>query len=134
MHPLNALAGLRAYVLANPAPWVGLVSALFTGGIFGRIAYLRSIRPLLVFIYDETNGWRLNNIGSGPALELIVASADNDKKWSLPTLYYPMGKDGEVRLKGIQIAEYLAVKYTDIGGRWYSTECGYNRHRFVNHW
>src|SRR5262249_10637277 len=79
-------------------------------------------------------GWYLKNIGVGPAIQVIVAEADNDKKWFLPTLYYPISKDDTCNLLGLSKAKYLAVKFTDVNGHWYSTVVGYNKNTYCNHW
>jgi hypothetical protein len=133
MHPLQSFLDFKTLIFANPSPWLGgVLGGILTAGIFGWISHVRSIRPVLFFLY-ERDGWYLRNIGSGPALDVIVASADNDKRWQIPTLYHPISKDGNVKLKGLGVAEYLAVKYTGINRHWYSTQCGYNINRFSNH-
>jgi len=87
----------------------------------------------MVFLNENNGGWFLKNIGAGPALDVVVAEADNDKKWVFPTLYYPVATGSPCTLLGLQKAEYLAVKYTDVNGRWYSTTCGFNKNKFTNH-
>lgn len=52
-----------------------------------------SRKPVLVFIYDNTRGWILKNVGSGPALNVIVAKRRDE--WFCPVRVPPMGKDAE---------------------------------------
>jgi hypothetical protein len=41
-----------------------------------------SVRPVIVFEYSE-EGWKINNIGAGPALNVIIAQREK-KKWFNP--------------------------------------------------
>lgn len=66
---------------------------------------------------------------------LQKANLDNsDKKWVVPTYYPALGKGSEIKIKNINVAEYLAVKYTDLAGHWYSTECGFSLNQVRTRW
>jgi hypothetical protein len=135
VNPLQSFHDFKTQLLANPSPWFGgIVSGALTAGIFGWISHVRSVRPVLVFLHKDNVGWFVKNIGVGPAIDVVLAEANNDKKWVLPTLYYPIAKDDTCTLLGLGKAEYLGMKYTDVNGHWYSTVCGYNKNKFKNHW
>ena len=135
MHESHDLYDFVLQLLQNPSPWIGgILGGLLTGGLFGWLSHVRNIRPVLVFLYKIPEGWQLQNVGLGPAIRLIVAHAANDKTWMLPTLYPSLSKDGSVSLSDVSPAAYLAVKYTDANGHWYSTECGFSLNQPRKHW
>jgi hypothetical protein len=69
--------------------------------VAARRAVTRYLRPVLVFIHDRsTNKWSVRNVGTGPALNILVAEKDqktdpHKRFLRLPTL----GKDSEISLR-----------------------------------
>lgn len=59
-----------------------------------RRAVVLSRKPVLVFAYDGRRGWVLKNVGSGPALNVIVAQRRNNQ-WFNPVRIPPLAKDAE---------------------------------------
>src|ERR1700733_5358698 len=57
-------------------------------------AAVLSRKPVLVFTYDGRRGWILKNVGSGPALNVIVAQCKNNQ-WFNPVRIPPLAKDAE---------------------------------------
>src|SRR5688500_15333335 len=52
-------------------------------------------RPVLVFDYDGVIGWRVRNIGVGPALNVIIAQKEVGGGWFNPVRIPPLAKDGD---------------------------------------
>lgn len=80
-----------------------------------------AIRPVLVFIY-KTEGWHIENIGNGPALDVIfhwLSGATNLQNVRLPIL----AKSSNVLLHFARHAakQVFAVTYRDADGRPYTT-------------
>jgi hypothetical protein len=49
---------------------VSLASLAFT--VFkGRYDQIVGVKPAIIFVYDSTNGWQIENIGAGPALNIV---------------------------------------------------------------
>ena len=77
---LDALGASWAAILKTPPPIIGgIVGGLLTGGLFGWISHVRSIRPILIFFRDENESapkWKLKNIGRGPAMHIRIRDYD----------------------------------------------------------
>jgi len=81
------------------------------------------IRPVLVFVWKE-GGWYLHNVGSGPALDVVVAQSSNIKEWTSPVRTPPLGIEGDFHLEwlGACNVRALGVTYKDYEGREYTTK------------
>lgn len=92
-----------------------------------RESAITSVRPVLVFQFDENEGWSVRNVGNGPALDVIVAMKKDDKAdWTQPMRIPPLAKDGEFSLKKWDIytpARTLGATYRNIQEKVYSTTC-----------
>lgn len=83
-------------------------------------------RPVLVFVYEGGVGWVLRNIGSGPALNVVVAQKRVGGEWFNPVRVPPLAKDREFipRWLGHVNTTGLGATYTDFEGRPYTSTCG----------
>jgi hypothetical protein len=91
--------------------------------------------PVLVFV-NQGAGWGIQNIGNGPALNIVVAKKYRDKngEWDLPTRIPPIAKDAGYSIADwIGPANVLGAQYQDTmdvdkfgRGRSYLTECADN--------
>jgi hypothetical protein len=82
--------------------------------------------PVLVFEYDGETGWKLLNIGSGPALNVIVAQEKKGGEWFNSVRVPPLARDGTFvpTWLGHVNTTGLGATYTDIDGRQYSSTTG----------
>jgi hypothetical protein len=61
--------------------WIGVASAVVSviaitiSWTISRLSARASVRPVLVFEYPPDEGWKAKNIGSGPALNVLIARA-----------------------------------------------------------
>lgn len=103
---------------------ISLISFAVTFG-HTRYAYVRSLRPILVFVYSK-QGWVLRNVGHGPALNVIVAQKRVRGEWFRPVRVPPLAKDGEMLLEWLDHVNDtgLGSSYEDAEGRTYSSTCG----------
>jgi hypothetical protein len=51
-------------------------------------------KPVLTFAYDDKTGWVLQNIGNGPALNVIVAQKEIGGQWFNPVRAPPVSMGG----------------------------------------
>jgi len=101
-------------------------------------AVTRSLRPVLVFVCEVRDKvWCVQNVGTGPALDIVVAEKDRDEQpWARFKRLPPLPKNGKIQLRSAP--SFFAVTYHDAENNTYSTICsGYrNRlqkgHVFVN--
>jgi hypothetical protein len=122
---------------STPSPWVGgIVAGLITGGFFGWIAYLRNIRPTLIF-YRVQEGkdrvWQAKNVGQGVAAYVRIHDYNADKRTITKKVRtYPIGpNDPPRKLVWLTDGGKLEALYTDVyGRRWYQTICDENENRF----
>ena len=125
---------------ATPSPWVGgVLGGLITGGIFGWVAYLRTIRPTLIFFRRQEGNeriWRLKNVGQGVAAYVRIHDIGADKqKIEGRVRTYPIGQGEERKLVWIKAGGKLEALYTDVyGRRWYRTVCDENENQFHRQW
>src|ERR687893_400657 len=80
--------------------WIS-VAALLISGVSLAISYWHSRKsaitgrkPVLTFVYDDETGWVLQNIGNGPALNVIVAQKKVGEQGFNPVRVPPISKDG----------------------------------------
>lgn len=90
-----------------------------------------SIRPVLAFEYPADEGWKVKNIGSGPALNVLIAQKEHGK-WINPVRIPPMSKDGSLILTWClhDNVRGLGALYEDVDGRKYTSTCGNDLSRF----
>jgi hypothetical protein len=123
---------------STPSPWVGgIIGGLITGGLFGWVAYLRNIRPTLIFFRRQVGTrrvWELKNVGQGVAAYVRVHDFAADKKSIVNRRRtYPIGPtDAPRELGWATVGGKLEALYTDVyGRRWYRTICDENENEFV---
>jgi hypothetical protein len=90
-----------------------------------RRAAVVARKPVLIFVYDGKRGWVLRNVGSGPALNVIVAQKPVDASWFDPVRTPPLAKEAEYVPPWIGHTNIngLGATYADTEGRAYSSEC-----------
>lgn len=109
---------------------VSIVSLSFA--IFkGRYDQITGVKPALVFVFDHEVGWEIQNIGSGPALNIIIAKKEGGiisptVDWMQPVRVPPLKKDGKFGLHWDpeNNTDGLGSTYEDMWGRKYTTTCG----------
>lgn len=103
------------------------ITSAVIGGVVAWLVsnynYRRNIRPVLIFTKRNQSFWHLENVGSGPAINVLVSDAKTDCKWKSPTRYHSIGVKDRAQLLPPPSSDSLAVRYSDINHRWYSTEC-----------
>jgi hypothetical protein len=121
---------------------VALVVSILTFALnfrAGRLAERRGRMPVLVFEW-QSNGWVLNNVGSGPALNVIVAQGKGDpprkgillqrgvhEPWFNPVQLPPLARDAQYPLSWIAEESGLGATYADALGATYTAKCGNDR-------
>jgi hypothetical protein len=92
-------------------------------------AVTRSLRPVLVFVCEVRDEvWCVQNVGAGPALDILVAEKDREEQ---PRARFkrvpPLPKDAKIRLRSAP--SFMAVTYHDAENNAYSTICSEYRNR-----
>jgi hypothetical protein len=134
---IASLDGFLRALWASPSPWVGgILGGIITGGIFGWVAYLRNIRPTLIFFRcqeGERRIWQLKNVGQGVAAYVRIRDYASDKKSIVRKVRtYPIGPNDPAReLVWVTAGGKLEALYTDAyGRRSYRTICDENENEF----
>jgi hypothetical protein len=107
------------------------MTALVVSVISFSMSYLQTrtsattgMKPVLVFVYDRNGQWLLENLGNGPALNIVVAEKPNDNsQWINPVRIPPLAREGRFPLRVNINARWLGATYTDIEGHEYSATC-----------
>ena len=83
-------------------------------------------RPVLVFEYDRAVGWILRNVGSGPALNVVVAQKHVGGDWFNPVRIPPLSRDGRFVLTWLSHVNDtgFGVTCTDAENVSYTSTCG----------
>lgn len=91
-----------------------------------RRAAVLARKPVLVFECDGATGWILRNVGSGPALNILVAQQRPGAQWLNPVRIPPLSKDGKFVAKwlGHVNTTGLGALYTDFEAVAYTATCG----------
>ena len=80
------------------------------------------IRPVLVFVWEDDR-WSLYNVGSGTALNVVVAQSKDTTTWTRPIRVPPLtvGEKMHLRWLGSCNVRALGVIYADFDNRKYTT-------------
>lgn len=91
---------------------------------FARKTAIEEIRPVLVFTYDNKRGWILQNIGKGPALNIVIAQKKNEC-WFNPVRIPPLSANSEFILAWLDHVNDtgLGATYDNFQDRSYSSTC-----------
>jgi hypothetical protein len=134
---LTAPDGFLHALWSTPSPWIGgILGGVITGGLFGWVAYLRNIRPTLIFFRRQEGDrriWQLKNVGQGVAAYVRIHDFAQDKKSVVNKVRtYPIGPaDAARELVWATACDKLEALYTDVyGRRWYRTICDENENEF----
>jgi hypothetical protein len=117
---LNAVGSISAVVVSLFALGISTYTTWQTA-VAGR-------RPVLVFDYSES-GWRVRNVGSGPALNVVIAQKRVGGAWFNPVRVPPLAVGGEFVLKWcLHVNDTgLGATYFDTANRPYTSKCGNDR-------
>ena len=116
----------------STATVIAIVSVAIAGSSFvinlwmGQRAAVRARKPVLVFVDDpERQCWVLQNVGNGPALNVLVAQRQSGQ-WYNPVLVPPLAKDSVVPLTwlGRINTAGLGASYSDFEDRRYTSTLG----------
>lgn len=92
-----------------------------------RRARRTSVAPVLIFSVRD-NKWQLQNVGNGPALNVLVGDQDWDnRKWVEIAQLYPIAAGTTVSLDWIKHGCELAATYTDFLGHKFTSWCRNDR-------
>jgi hypothetical protein len=99
-----------------------LVSFSLTFGL-SKSSAVTAVRPVLVFEYSESDGWSVRNVGNGPALNVLVATKNDDSDWLQPVRIPTLKRDGAFPLNwiGHLNVRTLGASYMDVSARQYSS-------------
>jgi hypothetical protein len=81
-----------------------------------------STRPVLVFTRTGNVYWRIDNVGSGPAIEVRVIGADREG-WKQQVLCAPIAAGEALHTRWLRFGWELGCTYTDTYGNTYNTLC-----------
>ena len=111
---------------------VAIAAASFVANyLIAQRAGVRARKPVLVFVDDpERECWVLQNVGNGPALNVLVAQRQGGQ-WFNPVLAPPLGKDSAFPLTWLGRADVtgLGATYSDFEDRRYTSTLGGERSR-----
>jgi len=82
-----------------------------------------SSRPVLIFAMSANFKWKLQNVGNGPAINVIVLDIDKKNDLISATNCYPLAVNSNLELTWLTAAWKLVAIYTDIWGKKYETIC-----------
>jgi hypothetical protein len=119
-----------ATVIAIVSLAIAAVSFVVNYWVSHRAA-IRARKPVLVFVDDPRSGcWVLQNVGNGPALNVLVAQREFGY-WFNPVLTPPLAKDSGFSLEwlGRVNTTGLGATYSDFEDRRYTSTLGGERSR-----
>jgi hypothetical protein len=112
--------------LIDKAPGLGAVfiamCSLLYSWISARKTAVRSRQPVLVLEYAD-DGWHVENVGNGPAIDILLAFRGDKTPWKCPLRIPPLAKDAKYHIKelGKLSVRHLGASYSDSSHHWYST-------------
>jgi hypothetical protein len=114
------------------------VASFVISFLAARATERRARMPVLVFVYTFEKGWKIRNVGNGPALDVVVAQKEVGGDWFEPRRVPPMGRDHELVLEwighdnehglGATYSDFLGAAEDHRRGR-YTVTCGNDLNR-----
>jgi hypothetical protein len=101
-------------------------ASLVLNVLLNHRASVRARKPVLVFLDDPEQGcWVLQNVGNGPALNVLVAQRESGE-WFNPVRGRPLAKDATFALVwlGRTNTSGLGASYSDFEDRRYTSTLG----------
>ena len=113
---------------------VSLIISIITVGVsyytFQR-TLKTGIRPVLVFSRRSSMIWQVENVGNGPAISVVIGAMDRKGNWQTVINCYPISASAKVTLDWIIEGYEVAVVYTDVYGKTFTTHCHGNRNEII---
>jgi hypothetical protein len=89
-------------------------------------------KPVLIFSMTSELGWRVENVGVGPAINVLIGPANDPEHEPGITSCYPLAAGATLELAWITNPHPLAAVYSDVYGATFSTICQRHQNRVVN--
>lgn len=86
-------------------------------------AFVDAKPPVLAFERMPGAGWIVENVGNGPAWNVVFAEGDFEGRWLEPFKLPSISKDSSFTFENLTVAGRLGVTYTDFDGRLHSSDC-----------
>jgi hypothetical protein len=109
--------------LRSALPIVVSCLALAVSYLGYRLNAIRNVKPALIISFSSDSGWKLRNVGNGPALNILVAQRREAGAWFGPVRVPALAAGDQVALFWLRFTNvrWLGATYTDIDGRQYSS-------------
>jgi hypothetical protein len=88
-------------------------------------------RPVLIFTLKAGTSWRVVNVGTGPAVNVVLADRNSTGDSEKVVNCYPLAAGGQIDVPWLNASHELVAVYTDVHARAYTTTCGQNRNRIT---
>jgi hypothetical protein len=111
-----------SYAIALSSITISIL-ALLVAYFSNRGSVRAASRPILIFSMVSTFKWQVQNVGTGPAINVVVADCHPGGRTDSVTDCYPIASGGHLDLAWIRAGWELKAIYTDVFGRAYSTLC-----------
>jgi hypothetical protein len=101
------------------------VISLVASSLLSMRTLRANIKPVVAVVYDGERGWIINNVGNGPALNIVVCQQLTGRRWVHPVRVPPMPVQGTFRLLWLENdnVHAIGVGYEDLHGKKYSSIC-----------
>jgi hypothetical protein len=106
-----------------PPPVVGALIGAIVVWLWNRRNHINSVMPVLVFTRKLADCWQVQNVGRGPALNLVVGDKNQSGELVMVIQMYPLASEASHELSWLRSGQSLEAKYTDINARPYWSEC-----------
>jgi hypothetical protein len=123
--PSVTVRRLVARRVVSSLPLLLSILALSVSFLSYRLTAVRNVKPALIASYSGDSGWHRRNIGSGPALNVVVVQRRESGDWFDPVRVPPLAAGDQLHLFWMEHTNvrWIGAAYTDIDGRPYSSEC-----------
>lgn len=125
---------LEMWLLDNAAEWFSISVSTFAI-VVSLAVFLRQLReaqrPVLVFTRTGKAYWRIDNVGTGPAIEVRVLTG-NETGWHNQVVCAPIAAGESLEAKWIH-GWQLGCNYTDVFKGRYHTRCQNYRNTVGKH-
>jgi len=117
---------MNADTLRAWAPIIALVLSLIAI-IVSLYTYAQNkkkdVMPVLVFSRRSATNWQVENVGNGPALNVVLGDGKEDGTWAIIAKLYPIAAGARVDLPWLDYGARLGTSYADVWGEKYATMC-----------
>lgn len=109
-------------IIASVISFFSLVASFYAVYLTQK-TFKTGLMPILVFSRRTNGNWQIENVGNGPAINVVIADGTKTRDWVSIVRCFPIAAGAKVELTWLVSAYELAAVYFDSEGEVFTSKC-----------